>query len=230
MRKALFCLMLSCVSLAVCQAQHGWAAIDGIMLKDCPTEYGEYSAKAVVKDYLLTEVRVYSNGNLLQTIRPKGEDDMLAAPVYAESADQLVHFPDANNDGYRDLFVGPGGSRSMNSLFLWNPASNRFELCPSAADMQNPLFCPQEGAIYDGGSNSAWEYYISKAEWNGMELNPTENLEITNNLADYNKHADPEYRKTHKYVLTKDNGKVLKTNKVKDLPVGWQRAIKKLIE
>ena len=51
MRKALFCLMLSCVSLAVCQAQHGWAAIDGIMLQDCPTEYGEYSAKAVILQF-----------------------------------------------------------------------------------------------------------------------------------------------------------------------------------
>ncbi|MBQ2534927.1 MAG: hypothetical protein II546_05680, partial [Prevotella sp.] len=27
-----------------------------------------------------------------------------------------------------------------------------------------------------------------------------------------------------------ENGKVIKTNKVKDLPAGWQRAIKKLIE
>lgn len=230
MRRALFCLVLYGLMTCACWAQHGWATIDGILLKDCPTEYGEYSAKAVIKDYLLTEVRVYSNGKVLQTILPKGEDDMLAAPVYAENADQLVHFPDANNDGYRDLFVGPGGSRSMNSLFLWNPTSSRFELCPSAADMQNPLFCPRENAVYDGGSNSAWEYYISKSVWNGNVLNPKENLEITDNLADYNKHADPEYKKTHKYVLTKEDGKVLKTNRVKDLSVCWQRAVRMLVE
>ena len=230
MRKLFFAVLLSCVSLAVCQAQHGWAAIDGILLKDCPTEYGEYSAKAVVKDYVLAEVRVYSDGRLLQTIRPKDEDDVLAAPVYAESADQLVHFPDANNDGYRDLFIGPGGSRSMNSLFLWNPASNRFELCPSAADMQNPLFYPQENAIYDGGSNSAWEYYISKAVWEGKELKYAESLEIVNDLKDYNKNADPEYQKTHRYVLTKENGRQVKVNRLKDLPANWQRVVKLLTE
>lgn len=230
MRRALFCLVLYGLMTCACWAQHGWATIDGILLKDCPTEYGEYSAKAVIKDYLLTEVRVYSNGKVLQTIRPKGEDDMLAAPVYAENADQLVHFPDANNDGYRDLFVGPGGSRTQNTLYLWNPETSRFERCPSAGDLQNPVFCPREGAIYDGGSNSAWEFALIRYVWQGSQLVETHTLDVVSDVADYNRHADPQYRKTHAYVLAPKSGRTLKTNSRSELPAKWQKMLKLILD
>ena len=91
------------------------------------------------------------------------------------------------------------------------------------------LFCPQEDAIYDGGSGSAWEFYISKSVWVDNELQPAGTLEITTDLAEYNRTADPEYRKTHAYILTDARGKVKKTNRQAELPATWRQAIKMLM-
>lgn len=225
-KKVLAWLVASTLSLS-CQAQHGWAAAEFMSLSDCPAEYGDYSAKVIVEDYALVEVKVYFNGSLLQVLRPEKDEETLAMPI--DPADNLIHFPDANNDGYRDIYVGPGGSRTFNTLFLWNPQSNRFERCKTEDNLQNILFCPQEDCIYVGGSNSAWEFSVTRSEWKGNELRQTATLDITQNLADYNRQADPKYKKTHSYVLTEKNGSVTKTNNPTKLPVRWQRAMNRIL-
>lgn len=226
MKKLLFTGLLLCVITIPIHAQHGWAAIESIRLEDCPSEYGGYSARAVIKDHALVKVNVYRDGNLLQELYPLVGEYSLAMPVYEDSADKLIHFPDANNDGYRDLFVGYGGSRTNNVLFLWNSKTNKFERCKSADELQGVVFCPQENAIYNGGSSSAWEYSITRHEWKGSVLNETARLEITNNIDDYNKNAMGSYHKTYPYVLFERNGKIKRARNIKELPAKWQRIIK----
>ena len=230
MKRILFSLMLLCAVSGVCLAQHGWHAIDAITLDQCPTEYGGMTAVPVIEDYVLKAVKVYQNGDLLQIITPEDEDDVIAGPVYDSPEYQLVHFPDADNDGHRDLFVGTGGSRTQNSLYLWNPETSRFERCRSAADLQNPVFCPREGAVYDGGSSSAWEFSFFRYVWKGRQLEETHTLEMVENLADYNRNADPQYRKTHSYVLTPKSGRALKTNRRSELPAKWQKIMKIILD
>lgn len=229
MKKHIVTTLLSCMMAVSCFAQHGWAAMESITLDECPTSYGKYSAKPVIKDYALVKVEIFFNGSLMQEIYPPADETSLVMPVYEETADKLIHFPDANNDGYRDIFVGYGGSRTNNALFLFNPKVNKFVRCKSADGLQGVVFCPQEGAVYNGGSNSAWEYSITRYEWKGMVLNETAELNITNNIDDYNKNAMGSYHKTYPYVLMQRNGKIKRARKVTELPIKWQRIIKRLL-
>ena len=66
--------------------------------------------------------------------------------------------------------------------------------------------------------------------WKGRQLEETHTLEMVENLADYNRNADPQYRKTHSYVLTPKSGRALKTNRRSELPARWQKIMKIILD
>ena len=175
----------------------------------------------LTKDGMMaTEARIMKNGQLMQTV---ASEDGLCTDWYEQDAQDLVHFVDVNYDGHLDLFIGVGGSRTANSVLLWNPSTNRFEMMEDGPNWQNPIFSPQDKAVYTGGSNSAWEMFYAKSVWRGNKLVTVETLEYVTNLKDYNSNF-PESRRKYAYILKNANGKIIKqTNNRNQLPKNWQK-------
>lgn len=191
-------------------------------LADMPHTANGMRVELTKDGMMATEARIMKNGQLLQTV---SSEDGLCTDWYEQDAQDLVHFVDINYDGHPDLFIGVGGSRTANSVLLWNPATNRFELMEDGPNWQNPVFSPQDKTVYTGGSNSAWEMFYAKSVWRGKKLVTVETLEYVTNLNDYNR-VFPESRKSHAYTLKNANDKVIKrTNNRKQLPGNWQKVI-----
>lgn len=170
------------------------------------------------------EARIMANGNLLQNIV---DEDGLCTDWYNQSEQDLVHFLDANFDGYLDILIGTGNSRTYSTLLLWNPFNGRYDRMGEFGEpsWQNPLFSPQEKAVYSGGSNSAWEFSFTKSVWRGNRLVVVEQLEYTRDLKGYNQTFQGS-RKSHAYVIKDGNGRVkASTNNRKSLPDNWQEVI-----
>lgn len=194
-----------------------------LSLNDMPHTAKGMRVELTKDGMMAVEARIMKNGQLMQTIR---DEEGLCTDWYEQDAQDLVHFVDVNYDGQPDLFIGVGGSRTANSVLLWNPATNRFETMVDGPNWQNPIFSPKDKAVYTGGSNSAWEMFYAKSVWRGNKLVTIETLEYVTDLNDYNSNF-PESRRRYAYILKNASGKVIKqTNSLKQLPSNWQKVVR----
>lgn len=220
MKKLLLTMGLITLALTNMNAQK----IQLTKLDDAP-HHSQGLEVALTQDGMMAvEARIMANGQLQQSII---DEDGLCTDWYDQKESDMVHFLDANFDGYLDIFIGTGQSRTYSSLLLWNATNNRYERMGSLGEpsWQNPLFSPQEKAVYMGGSNSAWEYGFTKYVWRGNRLMVVEELEFVSNLKDYNRNF-PGSRKRYAIVLKDGKGKVkVSTNNRKSLPDNWQKVI-----
>ena len=195
-----------------------------VKLADTPHKAQGLEVALTQDGILAVEARIMAHGELQQSIT---DEDGLCTDWYNQSEQELVHFLDANFDGYLDIFIGPGESRTYSCLLLWSPSNNRYERMGSLGEpgWQNPLFSPNEKAVYMGGSNSAWEFGFTKYVWRGKRLVVVEELEYVRDLKDYNRNF-PGSRKSHAIVIKDANGRVkASTNNLKSLPDNWQKVI-----
>lgn len=219
MKKFIFALGIFALTAVCANAQNKPL----LSLNDMPHTAKGMRVELTKDGMMAVEARIMKNGQLMQTIR---DEEGLCTDWYEQDAQDLVHFVDVNYDGQPDLFIGVGGSRTANSVLLWNPSTNRFEMMEDGPNWQNPIFSPQDKAVYTGGSNSAWEMFYAKSVWRGNKLVTVETLEYVTNLNDYNR-VFPESRKSHAYTLKNASGKVIKrTNNLNQLPKNWQKVVR----
>ena len=188
-----------------------------ITLQDCPTKHSQLSVKINDECNKLT---IYLNEKELQKIEREEE--------FASPADDCtVHYLDANFDGYCDIFVGPGESRTYSTLLLYNPRKGKFEPVGELGNpsLQNFMIDPVNKVVYDGGSSSFCELNGDKLKWNGNRLMVIEKLKVISDPKEYRANG-VKYKYTIKNAKT---GKLVKaTNFTQNLPASWLKLAKTL--
>ena len=190
-----------------------------ITLAQCPTECE--GLKVEVSDDI-TKASVYLDDQLLQTFS-SGEDEPLAT-----DGDKSVHFLDANFDGYADIFIGAGESRTYSSLFVWNPSAEQFvrigEL--GSPDYQNIALHPATKSVFEGGSASWCANFFSRSIWENNHLKTVENLTFVSDDEQYG-----DYKVNSAFTLKDSDGKVIFTsNKASELPGQWKDLVEKYLQ
>ena len=186
-----------------------------IALSQCPISYQKLKVE-VANDY--SEAKIYDGDKLLQTISdPDGG-------LVAAGGEVPVYFMDANFDGYVDIFIGPGESRTYSTLLIWNPADKQFvrvgELGSPA--LQNFMLYPSGKMVFDGGSESAFADFFTCFVWKDGGLQKMNDLYVVNDPEQF-----IEYGVEAKYTLRNAGDKViLSTEKLSDLPEPWAGLLK----
>ena len=158
-----------------------------------------------------TKAVISYDGKEIQTI----EDEFELA-----SDEATVRFLDANFDGMTDIYIGPGMSRTLNSLLVWDEFEQQFQVVEGSS-LQNPMLHPSTEGFIDGGSSSYCETDITYNQWNGSKLMADENLAIVLDPEQYG-----EIGVEHIYTIKDADDKVLySTDNFKELPEMWQTII-----
>ena len=197
-----------------------------IALKDCPHEMdGLIVELSQSEDYVQT-IRISKDGKFLHELVGEFYE---GSPVFDKS---ILFFVDANYDGETDIFIGSGEDRTSNTILLWNSKNNLFERYgnSNSHSFQNAIFSPSEKAIYESGSNSAFDGWYTKSVWEHGILEEAEQIvEISDikELDEYNKYSD--FKVSKKYTLLDKNKNILiEADSFKDLPNNWETVISKL--
>ena len=187
-------------------------------LSDYPHTAGNMSVRLTKEDDKVAYI--YEKGVLKQFFVA---DVWLWSDWYDQEDQDLIHFLDFNFDGYKDIYIGRGESRTHNSVLLYNPSTDRYDLMEIDHHMQDPIISPKEKAIYTGGSESACEFSYRKSVWKGHYLKDIEVMFYINNLSDYNETLNN--RETVYTLLDANDNIILKTNELKELPPNWQKVM-----
>ncbi len=187
-----------------------------IDLQMCPKDYGSLSV-SVSEDY--TEAQVFSEGKLMQTISdPDGG-------LVATGDDTPVAYMDANFDGFVDIFIGPGESRTYSTLLLWNPVAQQFDRVGTLGDpaFQNIMLHPSGKSVYEGGSASWCANVFFHYVWEDNRMKEVEELTVVNDSEQYG-----EYDVESRYTLKDgDQNLILATDNVDKLPGVWKSVVEK---
>lgn len=187
-----------------------------IGLSQCPQKHGTLS---VTFNEDKTEANIYKDGQLLQTVTDAD------GGLVATGDNVPIHFMDANFDGWVDIFVGPGESRTYSTILLWNPDAKQFVRVGELGNpsLQNIILCPEEQTIYEGGSNSWCSSSFTRDSWQGNKLVTEVELTIVTDADQYG-----EYDVNNRYTLRNSEGKeILSTDDISQLPKEWMRVLKK---
>lgn len=187
------------------------ANMDGLIyLEDCPMSNPRL-AVTVSEDF--TTAKIMYDGKEIQTV--KDEEYELASDAAP------IHFLDANFDGFTDIFIGTGQSRTANTLLVWNEKNQKFESVDGSA-LQGVMLEPETKSFIMGGSNSASEFYVTRSLWNGNKLDVREQLSIVTNPEEYaNNNVE------HMYTVKSSDDNVLCSSETIDgLPEIWQNYVK----
>ena len=186
-----------------------------ILLSDCPKTH-EHLSVALTADN--DKATISYDGKTLQTI--KDEDGLVAGggevvPVY---------FLDANFDGYTDIFIGPGESRTYNTLLLWDNDGQQFVRVGTLGEpmFQGVMLHPASKTLIDGGSGSFCSFFIFTNKWDGYKLKKDKELAIITQASEYG-----EYDVENRYTVRDAEGNVsVSTDDMGDLSDLWQDAMK----
>lgn len=136
------------------------------------------------------------------------------------SEEAPVHFLDANSDGMTDIYIGPGLSRTLNSLLVWDEFEQQFQVVQGSS-LQNPLVHPGTKSFIDGGSSSYCETDITLNHWKGSMIVADENLAIVLDPEQYG-----EIGVEHRYTLKDNDDKVLySSDDFEGLPEMWKTIV-----
>ena len=179
-----------------------------INLDACPKTDPHLTVK--VNDEFTVATICY-DGKEIQTVE---EENGLA------SDEAQVHFLDANSDGMTDIYIGPGLSRTLNSLLVWDEFEQQFQVVQGSS-LQNPLVHPGTKSFIDGGSSSYCETDITLNHWKGSMIVAVENLAIVLDPEQYG-----EIGVEHRYTLTDNDDKVLySSDDFEGLPEMWKTIV-----
>lgn len=158
-----------------------------------------------------TTATIFYDGKEIQTI----EDE-----TGLVSDEATVRFLDANFDGQTDIYLGPGFSRTLNALFVWDEFEQQFQVV-SGTSLQNPMLHPATESFIEGGSSSYCETDIYLNTWNKSMIMMDENLAIVLDPEQYG-----EIGVEHRYTLKDADDKVLySTDEIAALPEMWQTIV-----
>lgn len=182
-----------------------------ITLEQCPTIYE--GLRVELSDDI-TKAYIYLDDQLLQTISDTDEEPL------ASDGDKSIHFMDANFDGYVDIFIGAGQSRTYSTLLLWDPAAEQFARMGLLGEpmLQNIVLHPATKSVFEGGSASWCALYFTRSVWEGNTLKKVEEVTNVNEPEQYG-----EYEVNAPYTLKDAEGKVITaTDKASELPGMWK--------
>lgn len=197
----------------------------------------EYSQKPDNISVALSEttdqqtIKITKDGQELQVLKAKIENDPFWY-LYDDKRNysRLIHFIDANFDGYTDIYIGEGEFKSVNSLFLWNSNKGLFERYEQCV-FQCPIFSPSEKAIYSYGGNAYVSEYF-KDVWKDGELETqeivsffsnNETIDIESYYAEYGERRRKEYG-FYECVINGDvenRRLIMETDNTNELPNNW---------
>lgn len=188
-----------------------------MLLSACPTKDKHISVKLSKEADDKQKAEISIDGKVIQTIT-----DELFTDWYDQKPETFIHFVDADFDGNTDIFLGAGESRTYSTILLWKADKQRFERYGElgSPSLQNPVFSAADKAIYNGGSNSAWEQEYTKDVWKNGQLKTIEKLLYYENVKEYNgmngesKKVYNLYDAAEKLVKASDN--------LKNMPEEWQ--------
>ena len=170
----------------------------------------------VSPDFL--EATIKRDGKVFQTV----VDEESGLISYGEEAP--VHFLDINFDGFTDIFIGYGESRSYSTVLLWNDKTKKFVRIGEKGDpdWQGFMLCPSKKIVVGGGSGSYCSFYMNINHWDGFNFVTDQSLTVITEKSEY-----PFYEVRNKYTLSDASGKVIcSTEKSTGLPSHWQTIVK----
>ena len=186
-----------------------------VRLNDCPTTDSHLSV-TVSEDFMSATIR--RDGKVIQTVT----DEEFGLVSYGEVAP--VHFLDANFDGFTDIFIGVGESRTYSTLLLWNNKKQQFVRVGEAGnpDLQGFMLYPTGKKVIEGGSGSYCSFYITQSHWEGYQLVRDEQLVIITEKSEYS-----SYEVKNKYTVFDANQKAsCSTESFESLPKNWQQIVR----
>ena len=188
---------------------------DGLIrLSQCPSTYDKMEV-ALSEDN--TAVTITYDGGQPQTITD--EEDGLVATGDGPS----LHFMDANFDGFVDIFIGPGESRTYSTLLLWDVAAKQFKRVGKLGDpsFQNIMLYPSKKYLFEGGSSSWCSDFFTRSIWEDGDLKKIEELVIVSDAEQYG-----EYEVKNKYTLRDSQQEdILSTDDISSLPSPWKSVL-----
>ena len=161
-----------------------------------------------------TSIQIFYDDKEMQTVT---DEDGLVAPRGDECP---VYFLDANFDGYTDIFVGPGESRTYSTLLLWDASAKEFKRVGKLGEpsLQNFTLHPETKMVYEGGSNSWCNVSYSKSTWENGQLKCLEELTVISDSKEYAANGVK-----NQYTLRTADGKDIKsTEQASELPGQWR--------
>lgn len=187
---------------------------DFVSLNQCPTEDTHFSVE-VSPDF--TSATISLDGEVIQTVTD--EEGLVSIGDEA-----TVHFLDANFDGFTDIFIGAGESRTYSTLLLWNAEKKQFHRIGELGnpDLQGFKLYPAEKKVIEGGSGSYCSFYITQSHWDHYELVLEEFLTIISDPDEY-----ISYKVKNEFTIQDANEQVLcSTDNKESLPDFWQAVLK----
>lgn len=113
----------------------------------------------------IESIKVYKDKKLIQVIKQPG---------LISDTTQLVHFADANFDGYPDLEIyshdGGAGPNYGNNYYLYNPKTNKFEYNARMSDLSQPAINTKTRSITAAWRNGAANHGFEKYKWINRKL------------------------------------------------------------
>ena len=159
-------------------------------VEDCPTTHDVLEVVTRMGEYCVDQVRIYADGMLMQTLPLREEDGV---------THDMVHFLDANFDGFVDILIGPGTNREYSVLILWDREENRFARGTNdgfSVFNGDFFFDPARMAVYRRTSSCFAETTYTLMFWQGTDLQSEETFLMVSDPSYYE-----SYHVTHGYTI-----------------------------
>lgn len=186
-----------------------------VSLKTFPTTDAHLSV-SVSEDR--SQAVISRDGQVIQTFTDEAEG------LVSIGDDVPVRFLDANFDGFTDIFIGEGESRTYSTLLVWNDKQKQFERIGSlgSPSLQGFMLDTGSKSVVEGGSNSYCEFYITRSFWENGKLIMKEQLTI---ITDPNEYIINGVK--NKFTLRDAKEQGLCSTETSDaLPKVWQEIVK----
>ena len=187
-------------------------------IDDCPTTY---EGLEIIRNYTsngcLMSVVVNRDGNHFQTLNIDTSFDDFK---------DVVHFLDANFDGFVDFMLGTGDYGENSILFLWSPEESKFvtasiedETVISGLGNYGFSFNPKTQKVYCSGNLVDVEKKCQMIWKNSSLINEEELMEIfdKSQLSDYN------CKNRYTLIQTSTNRVLVSTDNPNELPERWRK-------
>ena len=188
-----------------------------ISLNQCPTSDPHLRVELNEEK---TTATIYYDNELIQTLT--NEED----PLATDGDEKLIHFIDANFDGFADILIGPCESRTYSTLLIWDDSTKQFFRLGTLGEpsLQNLKLHPSTKTLFEGGSNSWCCESYTRNIWKGGKIAVQEELIIVNEPEQYG-----EYEVSNQFTLRNANQEETASEaSPTKLPELWQGLINEL--
>ena len=186
---------------------------------DSPITYEGLDVQLKKSEGQVKSANIYKDGELLQTFNLSSGDGI----NYYDDA-PLVHFLDANFDGYVDMVIGLGAARNFSGIFLWNPEKKQFI---RATDNDDPtinadlIFAPKEKVVYASYSEGGGMSQTARMEWDGKNMKTVEWF-LQMESWRYHEFSELNISRHYNVVNRNKNRIIFSTDDPKAVPARWR--------